>query len=216
MGEYRPYLVPKETYSVILRKNVIFTELTRPFPFEPLSTEHSDHTLTYGEIQFISMAEIFETLKHRYSLQEHGVFYDLGSGMGKAVLAAALSSHFAVCRGIELLQRLHTASLQLKTLYDSSRTALAAQDPGLFRTLPELEFFCGDLLRQNWEDATCIFANSTCFSGQMMDAIASSAASPGTKAITFTKQLQGAWRLLEKVQKDMSWGLTTVFMYEHL
>jgi len=43
-----------------------------------------------------------------------GVFYDLGSGAGKGVLAASLLHPFDKCCGIELLESLHEMGLELK------------------------------------------------------------------------------------------------------
>jgi hypothetical protein len=43
--------------------------------------------------------------------QAGGVFYDLGSGTGKVVLAAALLHSFSACCGIELLAGLHEVAL---------------------------------------------------------------------------------------------------------
>lgn len=40
-----------------------------------------------------------------------GVFVDLGSGLGKAVLTAHLVGGFQKCIGIELLESLHSGSL---------------------------------------------------------------------------------------------------------
>ena len=65
----------------------------------------SEGSFTYGEIDFLSFAEIFMIVAKKYApcnLWEGGVFYDLGSGSGKACLAAALLWPFDVCRGIEL------------------------------------------------------------------------------------------------------------------
>lgn len=42
-----------------------------------------------------------------------GVFYDLGSGAGKGVIAASLLHPFERCCGIELLDSLHCMGLEL-------------------------------------------------------------------------------------------------------
>lgn len=61
-------------------------------------------TLTYGEVDFISLGEIFYTIRERYGgIPSGGVFYDLGHGTGKGVLAAALLHNFDSVRGIEIL-----------------------------------------------------------------------------------------------------------------
>lgn len=40
-----------------------------------------------------------------------GAFYDLGSGTGKAVLAAALLHDFDECKGIEIADSLYDVSM---------------------------------------------------------------------------------------------------------
>lgn len=68
--------------------------------------------LTYGEIDFISIGEIFKTIGERYGgVPDGGIFYDLGHGTGKGVLAAALVHNFDEVRGIELLEGLYNVSL---------------------------------------------------------------------------------------------------------
>ena len=47
-----------------------------------------------------------------------GVFVDIGSGQGKACLAAALMHPFDRVVGIELLMSLNELSLELKRRYD--------------------------------------------------------------------------------------------------
>lgn len=54
-----------------------------------------------------------------------GYFFDLGSGIGKPVIAAATLHGFDVCCGIELLEGLYTTSLQLVDRFNSfGKTAL--------------------------------------------------------------------------------------------
>ena len=65
----------------------------------PLSA-YDDHCYTYGEAAFLPMVQLLQAAK---SLDGH-VFYDLGSGLGCAVVAAALSGiHFLKCVGVEIL-----------------------------------------------------------------------------------------------------------------
>ena len=217
--EDKPFLVPRDRLPFIAEQTERFDRITEHFPVERgngLSKEDRDRregkeiTLTYGEISFSSMAEVFESIRGRYGgLPEGGVFYDLGSGTGKGVLAAALMHNFAVCRGVEILEGLYQASLAIKSIYEAEMEAAGAPQ------CPRLEFVLGDLFDTDWTQADCIFANSTCFSNEMMDRIAQVRPKPGCKAITFTKYLKAPhWRILERVQKDMSWGIATIFIHE--
>ena len=48
-----------------------------------------------------------------------GKFYDLGSGTGKPVIAAAILHNFDVCVGIEILEGLYSMSLDVAAAYNS-------------------------------------------------------------------------------------------------
>ena len=88
-------------------------------------------TLIYGEISFDSYARTFEKIKRVYGLPNAhhngpngmmqspgGNFIDLGSGSGKAVIAAALLHPFTSCRGIEVLEGLYTLSNEIASAYE--------------------------------------------------------------------------------------------------
>ena len=89
------------------------------------TTEANDKHLTYGEINVQSFQQILD-LVYRLNSQYIGnsdshsllEFVDLGSGAGKAVFCAALSSiSFNKCWGIEIVDGLHDAAVdRLNTL----------------------------------------------------------------------------------------------------
>ena len=147
-----------------------------------------------------------------------GAFYDLGSvyptqGSGKAVLSAALLYPFSRCHGIELVPSLYAISVQVKEVYDRAFPAERRSNPDLFPAQPEIVFSLGSFFDADWSDAGVFFANSTCFSREMMQKIADSEVANGTIGITLTKPLPGArWQLLESYKKNMSWGYATVFV----
>jgi len=66
--------------------------------------------ITYGEIIFTS----FKSLLEKVSSPPNSVFYDLGSGIGKAVFAAALLGPFERLIGVEIVEQLHITALQVK------------------------------------------------------------------------------------------------------
>ena len=96
-------------------------------------------TLVYGEITFETFGTVFEKIKKVYGrpnmgasgpagfLQSRGgIFYDLGSGTGKPVIAAAILHNFDVCYGIELLEGLYSISLDALGTYNTKGKAKLA------------------------------------------------------------------------------------------
>lgn len=80
----------------------------------------------------------------------------------------------------------------------------------------EIEFHLADFRTVSWSDATVVFANSTCFSNELYNAMVatSSQMRPGTFFITFTKALSSPdWKLMESEKYNMSWGEATVFIH---
>jgi hypothetical protein len=70
--------------------------------------------LIYGEMYFQELAEIFAYVESNCGgMPSGGAFYDLGSGLGKVALAAALLHRFTRCVGIEILPKLADAAAQL-------------------------------------------------------------------------------------------------------
>lgn len=68
----------------------------------------NDIDLTYGDVGFDAIAAAINAVKPKPG----GCFVDLGSGVGRGVLAAACLFPFSRCAGVELLQDLHTAALE--------------------------------------------------------------------------------------------------------
>lgn len=48
-----------------------------------------------------------------------GYFYDLGCGTGKPLVAAALLHEFDICCGIECLEGLFTAAVEIVGIYNA-------------------------------------------------------------------------------------------------
>ena len=108
---------------------------------------------------------------------------------------------------------LYELSLQVKEAFDRSFPIEQAASPSLFPSAPLLSFTLGSFFELNWSDANFFFANSTCFSREMMDRISELPVEIGTIGVTLTKPLTGyKWRLLESYKKTMSWGPATVFV----
>ena len=74
--------------------------------------------LTYGEIPFVSWREIIL----RANPKNGGVFFDLGSGSGRVVVASHLLFNFRKSVGVELLFELHEAALEIKNNFEKLAT----------------------------------------------------------------------------------------------
>lgn len=221
------YKLPEETILSLSRKHQIFQELTAEFDIEKTkeawNKELDDKCLnssnyTYGEVDFLSLAETFELIKTRHGpIRPGGTFYDLGSGSGKGVVAAALIHDFDKCKGIEILESLYDISSQLFLAYQQVRLHLVYSFPDLWDRLPDIEFTFGDMFDQDWTDASFIFINSTCFDAKMMEAISSREVNPGAWAVSLTKPLKSPnWQIKQSLRKPMSWGEATIFIHERL
>jgi hypothetical protein len=98
----------------------------------------------------------------------------------------AVTCHSA---GIEILDSLHTASLELLDRWEADETqdALPEDAQGV-----HINFVQGDLTKvTDWTEADVLFLNSTCFDEELMRAIAAASADMkvGSFAISFTKRL---------------------------
>ena len=170
------------------------------------------------------MAYIYEYIKYHYnnSIIDDGIFFDLGSGTGKAVIAMSLMHKFKKLQGIEFLENLTKLSQESKQNYDKTINDLFAKNKELlnFDKPNIINFVRGDFLKQSWENATIIFANSTCFSAELINSIAEKAnkeCKKGTIIITFTKKLNKLnidWETKEGFRRLMTWGIATIYVHK--
>lgn len=188
-----------------------------------------DSNLVYGEITYEAFATVIEKIKKIYGkpdvgasgysgfLQKSGgIFYDLGSGTGKPVIAAAVAHNFDVCYGIEILEGLFSVSLDIVNTYNTrGKAKLAHRD---------IETHCqlikGSVLKlsvKDWRDADVVFVNSTCFDEALMMGIANIAngMKKGSFFISLTKRLPSPdFVVLEYEMYKMSWGEATIFIMQ--
>ena len=121
-------------------------------------------TFVYGEISFQSYAIAFHKVRHVYGglkpARGHGaVFYDLGSGSGKPVFAAALLHDFERVVGVELLTGLHGLALGLLEKWNTTLKPTLADA----KAATSIEFFNDDITTFDFTDGDICFANSTCY-----------------------------------------------------
>ena len=94
-----------------------------------------------------------------------GIFYDIGSGTGKPALAAALLHDFDQV-SIEILDGLYRISLEIQ---GPGRKIVPLLSDKKAQT--KIKFTRGDATLIDWSDATCVFANSTCFDDALMKSL---------------------------------------------
>ena len=179
-----------------------------------------DPVLAYGEITFDLIGLSLRTIREDYDglLEGDQVFYDLGSGVGKAVFATLLLHTWKRCVGVEVLSGLYDASLELADRWRKMQDSIDDDVYSAEQKRTELHFLCENFSRKEFsmEDATLGFANSTCFDENLMIQIAAKADQmrEGTFFITATKRLPSlSWELLERDKYKMSWGEAEVFLH---
>lgn len=164
---------------------------------------------TYGEI----ITDSFARLLQLAAPQEHDVFYDLGSGIGKAVFAAALLYDWKKCCGIEFLPALHETAVTLLEKF--------SQLPELEKYFPQtkfnIQFFHQDFFQTDLSDANVIFVNSTAFHTLLWEKLATKLeeTQSGTRIITTSKRLADTH--FEQIAEGMlsqSWGVSSALVYQ--
>ena len=148
-------------------------------------------------------------------LRQGSIFYDLGSGTGKAVFVARFLHDFGRCGGIEVLEGLAEAASEVQAAYDQGdyRSYLTVSGAG------DCQLVQGSLLEDDWSDGDVCFANSTCFDDDLMEAMARRAEQlkPGAYFVTFTKGLPSPkFEVMERKRYKMSWGPATVYIHRRL
>jgi hypothetical protein len=175
-------------------------------------TNLQDVAFTYGEVRFYSFVKILELA----SPNPDDIFYDLGSGAGKAVMIAGLAFDFKAVIGVEKLPELYNLSVN----FVESLLKL----PKFKRLLPDkrlaIEFIQNDFRRVDITPATIIFINATCFRGALWDDLAQKLLTTqiGTRIIIVSQTLDNVsgYELKYRGLNLMSWGLATVSLYERI
>lgn len=160
----------------------------------------------YGEIQFLSFFYLLEKIAPK----PQEIFYDLGSGSGKAVFAAALFFDLTKACGIEKLPTLVKTAESLvpkiKSLDPTQRTA-------------QIEFINDDFLQHDFSDGDIIFINATCFSYPTWEALVGKLTQlkPGSPVIVTTKKITSdQFKLISQSLELQSWGMNSVNIYEKI
>ena len=205
-------LIEDESFALY---NELFADTTLEVG-KKLSKEERDRkcldekSLIYGEVDYHSFYRVLRKINPKPG----GIFYDLGSGTAKAVLAARFTRDFTTCIGIEILQGLHDQGIKVVDKYNEDfRKFLWAGNN------QHAQVYEGSFLNFPWTDGDVVFANSTCFDDELMKDMSdmAEAMKPGAIFVTFTKGLMSKkFEVLERKRHKMSWGPATVFIHRRL
>ena len=138
-------------------------------------------------------------------------FTDLGSGVGKSVIAASLLLPFIRACGVELLPSLHAQAVAT-----AQRFTLASVDDGNAAAASPIEFVCGDFFARDIRDADVCFVASTGFDDAMFARLAAHlrrSVRAGTIVMTLSLPLPGDdFRVLLERRFRFSWGNCAVYV----
>ncbi|KGP62338.1 methyltransferase [Legionella norrlandica] len=158
----------------------------------------------YGEIEFLPFIALL-SLTH---IDSNTVFYDLGSGTGKAVIACGMVYPVRKSVGIELFPELHQkACEQLKKL---------ATIEGYIEQSRKISFILGDFLTVDLSEATLLFINSTTLFGPTWEKLSARLDElPHLKTVITTSKalLPGHFKLISRTRVQMSWGVVFAFIH---
>ncbi len=125
--------------------------------------------------------------------------------------------------GIEFLENLHSLAIEVINNFEFNSENLIKSSPHLLPTSesqfkPAFEILNADFLTYEWSGSSFIFANSTCFSQELMQSLSSKSeeCTKGTFIVTFTKRLPDLsenWKVCDGFKRLMSWGIATVYIH---
>jgi len=177
-----------------------------------------DSSLTYGEIPFRCLAHI---LLHPALEGGSHFFYDLGSGVGRAVFAAYYLRDFQGCIGVEYVADLH--EMAEKALHHMQTWAPSWK--GASPPLPgRITFHLGDITAADmvWCQSTgIVYMCSLCFSEELWAEVVKLCLQLPSGAILVTLRqhpsfVQESWKLVYQALYEMSWGAACVYVYKVL
>lgn len=172
-----------------------------------------DKEFIYGEIDCLSFYTLFE----RTEPKPQDIFYDLGSGTGKAVFTVALFFEVSKACGVELLPPLYTKANNTR----NKATLLFANDSSDFgkktlKSVNTIQFINNSFLDTDFSQATVIYVAATCLNDTTWESLINKMAQlrPGSRIIVATKSIMHpCFELIYKGIELMSWGLCPVRIY---
>lgn len=212
--EQKKHLCQRNDWSNIEKKTrlleVLYTKVHAKSASKLYRLLHliQDKEFIYGEIDFLS----FYTLLERTCPSTQDIFYDLGSGSGKAVLSAMLFFNVNKSIGIELLPPLYEQSMKKEMelfQYDVENEYSIQRG--------RIQFINDSFLHYNFGDADIIYVAATCLTDATWNELISKMAllKHGSRIIVATRTIHH--KKFESIYQSvelMSWGLCPVSIYK--
>lgn len=165
---------------------------------------------TYSEIEFDGFKEILEVI----DLPDDYIFFDCGSGIGKALI---LTSLLSPCKKIIGREKLPGLVEENKVIFSNYVELLKKDIPNVL--IPELDLKEDSFLNYNFHEVDLVFANSTCFDDELMNSLIEklNSISKGSYVVTVTKQIDHSnFECIHKSFYKMNWGSPTVYVYKKI
>lgn len=198
-----PVNIPAATYATYCRAFHDIGHFTHPLAEEARRYAVPARSLVAGEIELSSFAPLIASL--RVAPGER--FLDLGSGLGRAVVAWALLLPQCTAAGIEIRQSLHDGAVGI----------VGGLSPELQQ---RVHLHCGDIFLCDWHEANVLLVNSTGFDDDLMAKVAAKVVHTvaGTRVITLSQPLLHCrgLELLSQAPYRMTWGNCTVYVYQRV
>lgn len=175
-------------------KNMSGFDISRDARTHCPSLEH-----TYGEIELESFLALLSMAKPK----AHQHFYDLGSGLGKTVWAAAKTYPFKSCTGIEKIHELYLAARQNQLLYK--------------KTHLNIEFLNQDIIETSWPQHSILFLNVASFVPESWRLIADKLINePADCILTVAKCIPHDDFRIRSTHVMTSWGIVRAYVHDHI
>lgn len=172
------------------------------------NSEFASKSFVYGEVVPESFYELILDTEPRPGQ----IFYDLGSGTGKAVILAHLLFDYKKAVGIELVAPLAEAAEEVEKRYEKEiRPTIAKETEGREIVLKQ-----GNFLEVDISDADIVFMNSTCFQDDLMELleVKLETLKPHAHIISLSKALKSpAFHQYKHKMYEFSWGQATAFYH---
>lgn len=156
---------------------------------------------TYGEIEFEHMIALLQLCAPKAG----DVFWDLGSGAGKCLIAAALlCPQLGSINGVEYLPGLFNLSQEM--LAKASTLGVRPVNVVL-----------GDMLKVDWSNADLIFTSSICFPQELIEGmlVCARQLKKGARLITLRSlPPNDVFIQLHALKVKMTWGKTGLYVLE--
>lgn len=202
---YQKYKINKFAKRISFKKNLAyFNYLYQNIDGYQTSKQDSEFlindTRLYGEVDFFSFAALLSLIKPT----DDDTFFDLGSGVGKPCLTAALAFDIKHCCGIEINPLLHMEAMNV----------YAKSSP---KQQQQLLFINDDFFNQPLKNASIVFINATAFFGEKWLALEKyliQSIPKNCRVLISSKQLPSLYfKLLDCKAIKMDYGQSHVYIY---